>query len=125
MEREIAAAITGLRLTCNAPDDCMLVSIVSRSIMMTGRSGTRIMKAAEGDEVVLHAPGGTETLTVLEVRYERIAVEPFDRPLGSEVSTRLHAGERLAQALVLDDRSLREVLGKDAIGKRDTLPAHL
>ena len=44
------------------------------------------MKAAEDDEVVLHAPGGTETLTVLEVRYERIIVEPFRVPLGSEVS---------------------------------------
>src|ERR1700723_1174553 len=39
--------------------------------------GRALMKAAEDDEVVLHAPGGTETLTVLEVRYERISVEPF------------------------------------------------
>jgi len=46
------------------------------------------MKAAEDDDVVLHAPGGTETLTVLEVRYERISVEPFREPLGSEVSTK-------------------------------------
>jgi transcription elongation factor GreB len=44
------------------------------------------MRAAEDDEVVLHAPGGTETLTVLEVRYERISVEPFHVPLGSDVS---------------------------------------
>ena len=42
--------------------------------------GRALMKAAEGDEVVLHAPGGTETLTVLEVRYERIEVEPFQVP---------------------------------------------
>ena len=33
--------------------------------------GRALMRAAEDDEVVLHAPGGTETLTVLEVRYER------------------------------------------------------
>jgi len=45
------------------------------------------MRAAEDDEVVLHAPGGTETLTVLEMRYERISVEPFHVPLGSDVST--------------------------------------
>ena len=45
--------------------------------------GRAFMKAVEGDEVVLHAPGGSETLTVLEVRYERIAVEPFRVPLGS------------------------------------------
>ncbi|SEG02692.1 transcription elongation factor GreB [Bryocella elongata] len=48
--------------------------------------GRALMRAAEDDEVVLQAPGGTETLTVLEVRYERIDVEPFRVPLGSEVS---------------------------------------
>src|ERR1700751_4443458 len=31
--------------------------------------GRAFMSAAEDDEVVVHAPGGTETLTVLEVRY--------------------------------------------------------
>jgi transcription elongation factor GreB len=49
--------------------------------------GRALTRAAEGDEVVLHAPGGTETLTVLEVRYKRISVEPFRDPLGAEVST--------------------------------------
>lgn len=48
--------------------------------------GRALMRAAEGDEVVLHAPGGNETLTVLEVLYERISVEPFRVPDGSEVS---------------------------------------
>ena len=43
-----------------------------------------LMKSEEGDSVVLHAPGGTEELTVLEVRYERISVEPFREPPGSE-----------------------------------------
>jgi transcription elongation factor GreB len=47
-----------------------------------------LMKSAEGDEVVLQAPGGTENLTVLEVRYERICVEPFREPPGSEASTK-------------------------------------
>ena len=49
--------------------------------------GRALMKAAEDDEVVLHAPGGTETLTVLEVRYDRITVEPFHGPRESSVST--------------------------------------
>ena len=49
--------------------------------------GRALMKAAEDDEVILHAPGGTETLTVLEVRYERINVEPFREPLGAEAAT--------------------------------------
>jgi transcription elongation factor GreB len=48
--------------------------------------GRALMKSAAGDEVVLRAPGGIEHLTVLEVRYERIAVEPFREPPGSESS---------------------------------------
>jgi transcription elongation factor GreB len=45
-----------------------------------------LMKSEAGDDVVLQAPGGTEDLTVLEVRYERIQVEPFREPPGSESS---------------------------------------
>ena len=45
-----------------------------------------LMKSAEGDSVVLQAPGGTEDLTVLEVSYQRISVEPFHEPPGSESS---------------------------------------
>jgi transcription elongation factor GreB len=47
-----------------------------------------LMKSAAGDSVVLQVPGGTETLTVLEVRYERIVVEPFREPPGSEASAK-------------------------------------
>ena len=46
-----------------------------------------LTKSAAGDSVVLQAPGGTEELTVLEVRYQRIAVEPFVEPPGSESSS--------------------------------------
>ena len=49
--------------------------------------GSALMKSAAGDRVALHAPGGTEYLSVLEVRYERIAVEPFREPPGAEAST--------------------------------------
>jgi len=45
--------------------------------------GRALMKSAEGDTVVLQAPGGTEELTVLEVSYERVDVEPFREPPGS------------------------------------------
>ena len=45
--------------------------------------GRALMRSGEGDSVVLEAPGGNERLTVLEVRYERIAVEPFRQPPGS------------------------------------------
>ena len=39
-----------------------------------------LMKSGSGDCVVLHAPVGTEQLQVLDVRYERIPVEPFSAP---------------------------------------------
>jgi transcription elongation factor GreB len=47
-----------------------------------------LMKAGPGDCVILHAPAGTEHLQVLDVRYERIPVEPFTEPAGSEVRPR-------------------------------------
>ncbi|HEY4355045.1 MAG TPA: transcription elongation factor GreB [Acidobacteriaceae bacterium] len=45
--------------------------------------GRALMGSAEGDSVVLDAPGGKERLKVLEIRYERIEVEPFREPPGS------------------------------------------
>jgi transcription elongation factor GreB len=47
-----------------------------------------LMKAGAGDSVVLRAPGGTERLQVLEVRYDRIDVEPFQEPAGAEAAPR-------------------------------------
>ncbi len=43
-----------------------------------------LMKSGPGDRVILHAPGSTEQLEILEVRYERIPVEPFREPPGAE-----------------------------------------
>jgi transcription elongation factor GreB len=43
-----------------------------------------LMKSGPGDTVVLHAPGGTEELEILEVRYAPIAVDPFQEPPGAE-----------------------------------------
>jgi transcription elongation factor GreB len=45
-----------------------------------------LMKSGPGDRVVLHAPGGTEQLLILEVRYQRIFVEPFREPPGAEAT---------------------------------------
>jgi transcription elongation factor GreB len=47
-----------------------------------------LMKSGPGDSVVLHAPGGAEQLQVLDVRYERILVEPFSPPPGAEAGPR-------------------------------------
>jgi len=47
-----------------------------------------LMKRGEGDRVVLHAPGGTEQLEILEVRYQRIDVKAFSEPPGAEAAPR-------------------------------------
>jgi transcription elongation factor GreB len=52
--------------------------------------GRALLKSAAGDRVTLEAPGGREYLMVLEVRYERIPVEPFREPPGAEASTKEH-----------------------------------
>jgi transcription elongation factor GreB len=80
----------------NAAGDEREVSIVGTDEVDLNRNhisfvsplGRALLKSAAGDEVLLQAPGGTERLTVLEVRYERIAVEPFREPAGFEPSSK-------------------------------------
>src|SRR3954452_3241331 len=50
--------------------------------------GRALMKSEPGDRVVLQAPSGTAYLTVLEVWYEPISVEPFREPAGAEASAK-------------------------------------
>ena len=45
-----------------------------------------LMKAGPGDKVVLRAPGGTEQLEIVDVRYERIPVDPYQEPPGAEAN---------------------------------------
>ena len=45
-----------------------------------------LMKSGPGDRVVLRAPGGTEQLEILDVRYERIPVDPYHEPPGAEAN---------------------------------------
>ena len=47
-----------------------------------------LMGAGQGDSVVLRAPGRTQSLQILEVRYARIPVEPFREPPGAESATK-------------------------------------
>ena len=47
-----------------------------------------LMKAGPGDSVILRAPGGNEELQILEVRYERIPIEPFTEPPGAQAAGR-------------------------------------
>ncbi|MBS1804507.1 MAG: transcription elongation factor GreB [Acidobacteria bacterium] len=80
----------------NAAGDEREVSIVGTDEVDLNRNhiswvsplGRALMKSAEGSTVILQAPGGTEHLTLLEVRYERIAVEPFREPPGSVASAK-------------------------------------
>jgi transcription elongation factor GreB len=59
------------------------VNLERNHISWVSPLGRALMRSAEGGSVVLDAPGGKERLKVLEVRYERIAVEPFREPTGS------------------------------------------
>jgi transcription elongation factor GreB len=43
-----------------------------------------LIKAREGDVVTLHAPGGTEELEIVEVKYRTIPMEPFGEKGQSE-----------------------------------------
>src|SRR5450432_64252 len=83
-------------LYANAAGVSRVVSIVGTNEIDLNRNhiswvsplGRALMKSAAGDSVVLQLPGGTEYLTVLEVCYERISVEPFREPPGSEASAK-------------------------------------
>jgi transcription elongation factor GreB len=80
----------------NAAGDERVVSIVGADEVDLNRNhiswmsplARALMKSAAGDSVVLQAPGGTEYLTILDVHYERIPVEPFREPPGSEASAK-------------------------------------
>ena len=80
----------------NASGTERVVSIVGREEVDLDRNhiswlsplARALMKSGAGDRVVLHAPGGTEQLQILEVRYQRIPVEPFREPPGAESAPR-------------------------------------
>ncbi len=86
----------------NAEGEERVVSIVGMDEVDLDRNhiswvsplGRALMKSAEGDTVVLQAPRGAEYLTVLDVRYQRISVEPFREPPGSEASAKGLPGRR-------------------------------
>jgi transcription elongation factor GreB len=63
------------------------VDLDRQSISWRSPLARALTNAGPGDSVVLRAPGGTESLEVLEVRYERIPVEPFSEPPGSEAAS--------------------------------------
>ena len=60
------------------------VDLSRRHISWKSPLAGALMKAGAGDEVVLRAPKRVERLEIVDVRYERIAVEPFREPPGAE-----------------------------------------
>jgi transcription elongation factor GreB len=76
----------------NAAGDERVVSIVGvdetdlhrNHISWVSPLARALMKAGAGDRVVLHAPGGTETLEIVDVSYQPISMEPFREPAGAE-----------------------------------------
>jgi transcription elongation factor GreB len=44
------------------------------------------MKSGPGDVVTLHAPGGSQQLHIVDVRYERVSVASFTEPPGAEAA---------------------------------------
>ena len=93
-QRETRAFFGATVRYANAAGEERVVSIVGTDEVDLSRNhvswmsplARALMKSAAGDSVVLQAPGGREELEVLDVYYERIAVEPFREPLGSESS---------------------------------------
>lgn len=60
------------------------VDLERRHISWVSPLARALMKAGPDDTVVLRAPGSTEHLQILEVRYTRIDVAPFVEPPGTE-----------------------------------------
>ena len=60
------------------------VDIHRRYVSWVSPLAKALMKHGPGDEVVLVAPTRTEHLEILEVRYQRIPMDPFVEPLGAE-----------------------------------------
>jgi transcription elongation factor GreB len=76
----------------NAAGDERVVSIVGTDEVDLDRNyiswvsplARALMKKGPGERAVLHAPGGTEQLRIVDVYYEHIPVEPFQEPPGTE-----------------------------------------
>ena len=68
------------------------VDLHRRYISWASPLARALMKAGPGDRVVLRAPAGPEHLEVLDVRYQRVAVEPFSEPPGAESAGKRRPG---------------------------------
>lgn len=65
------------------------VDIDRRYISWMSPLARALMKHGPGDEVVVIAPKKTERVEIIEVRYERIPMEPFTEPPGAEAAPKV------------------------------------
>jgi len=70
------------------------VDLDRRHISWLSPLARALMKSGPGDRVALHAPAGSEHLQILEVRYERVPVQPFREPPGTESASKAHPRSR-------------------------------
>jgi transcription elongation factor GreB len=68
------------------------VDLDRRHISWLSPLARALMKSGRGDRVLLHAPAGSEELQILDVRYERILVQPFSEPPGAESASNARPG---------------------------------
>lgn len=64
------------------------VDLNRRYISWASPLARALTKAGPGDRVVLRAPAGAEFLEIVDVCYQRIAIEPFTEPPGAESASR-------------------------------------
>jgi len=64
------------------------VDLDRRHISWLSPLARALMKSGPGDRVALHAPAGSVDLQILEVRYERVPVQPFREPPGAESASK-------------------------------------
>ncbi|MDO8836513.1 MAG: transcription elongation factor GreB [Vicinamibacterales bacterium] len=70
------------------------VDLERRHLSWSSPLARALMKAGPGDRVVLHAPAGREDLEIVDVRYERIPIDPFTEPPGAESASRVRGPHR-------------------------------
>jgi transcription elongation factor GreB len=85
--RFVTAAATERQVTIVGLDE---IDLDLHRISWISPLARALMKSGPGDTVVLRAPGGTEQLQILDVRYERIPIEPFREPRGAEAAGKMH-----------------------------------
>ena len=71
---------------CQGFTDESAATLLSPAAIDSVEPAYSYLQSGPGDRVILRAPGSTEQLHILEVRYERIPVAAFTEPPGAEAA---------------------------------------